>query len=100
MALDQSGFANVDLKVEDFLVDQAVFQLGFLPARIDLMAAVSGVEFTSAYGLRLEVNLDDIRINVINRCDFIRNKRATGRPKDFADLKELEVNVTKSGDPE
>ena len=57
------------------------------------MVSVSGVEFASAYKSRLEVDLDGTRINVINRDDFIRNKRATGRPKDFIDLKELGVDI-------
>ena len=96
LALKQFGFASVDLKEEDFLVEQAVIQLGYPPARIDLMVAVSGVEFTSAYQARLEVDLDDTRINVINRDDFIRNKQATGRPKDFIDLKELGVDIGQS----
>ncbi len=96
LALKQFGFASVDLKEEDFLVEQAVIQLGFPPARIDLMVAVSGVEFTSAYQGRLEVDLDGTRINVINRVDFIRNKLATGRAKDFVDLKELGVDIEQS----
>ena len=94
-ALKQSGFASVDLKEEDFLKEQAVIQLGFPPARIDLMVAVSGVEFAGAYKSRLEVDLDGTRINVINRADFIRNKQATGHPKDFLDLKELGVDIEK-----
>ena len=70
-----------------------MIQLGFPPARIDLMVAVSGVEFASAYQSRLEVDLDGVSISVISRADFIRNKQATGRAKDFADLKELGVEV-------
>ena len=95
MALGQFGFASIDLKEEDFLVEQAVIQLGLPPARIDLMVAVSGVEFASAYESRLEVDLDGTRINIINRDDFIRNKKATGHPKDFIDLKELGVDIGK-----
>lgn len=94
-ALQQFGFASGDLKKEDFLVAEAVIQLGFPPARIDLMVSISGVEFASAYKSRLEVDLDDTLINVINRADFIRNKQATGRPKDFLDLKELGVDIEK-----
>ena len=94
-ALNQFGFSSVDLKEEDFLVEQAVIQLGFPPARIDLMVAVSGVEFASAYKSRLDVDLDGICISVINRADFIRNKQATGRSKDFLDLKELGVDIEK-----
>ena len=92
-ALHQFGFSSLDLKEEDFFAEQAVIQLGFPPARIDLMVAVSGVEFASAYQSRLEVDLDGVSISVISRADFIRNKQATGRAKDFADLKELGVEV-------
>ena len=99
IALKQFGFASVDLRQEDFLAEQAVIELGFPPARIDLMVSISGVEFASAYKSRLEVDLDGTRINVINREDFIRNKQATGRPKDFADLKELGVDIEKSDKP-
>ena len=92
-ALHQFGFSSLDLKEEDFLAEQAVIQLGFPPARIDLMVAVSGVEFAGAYNSRLDVDLDGVCISVINRTDFIRNKQATGRAKDFLDLKELGVDV-------
>lgn len=99
-ALEQFGFASVglkkeDLKKEDFLVEQAVIQLGFPPARIDLMVSITDVQFASAYKSRLEVDLDDTRLNVINRDDFIRNRQATGRSKDFIDLKELGVDIRK-----
>ena len=99
-ALGQFGFSSLDLKEEDFFVEEAVIKLGFPPARIDLMVSISGVEFASAYKSRLDVDLDDTRINVINRADFIANKWATGRPKDFLDLKELGVDVGKSGNLE
>lgn len=95
IALNQFGFSSVDLKEEDFLVELAVIQLGLPPARINLMVAVSGVEFASAYKSRLDVDLDGICISVINRADFIRNKQATGRSKDFLDLKELGVDIEK-----
>jgi hypothetical protein len=92
-ALTQFGFAAVNLTAEDFFEPEAVIQLGYPPARIDLMVSISGVEFASAYPARLDVELDDVRISVINRADFVLNKRATGRPKDFIDLKELGVDI-------
>ena len=94
-ALEQFGFASVGLKKEDFLVEQAVIQLGFPPARIDLMVSISGVQFASAHKSRLEVDLRDTRLNVISRNDFIRNKQANGRATDFIDLKELGVDIRK-----
>ena len=95
--LEQFGFASVGLKSQDFLVQDAVIQLGFPPARIDLMVSISGVEFKSAYSARLDVELDGLLISVINRADFIRNKQALGRLKDLSDLIELGVEVNQSG---
>ena len=91
VALEQFGFASLQLKPSDFQNPDTIIQLGFPPERIDLMLSVSGVEFESAYAVRLDVELEDVRVNVINREDFIRNKQATGRDKDFLDLKELGV---------
>ena len=59
------------------------------------MVSITGVQFASAYKSRLEVDLDDTRLNVINRDDFIRNRQATGCAKDFIDLKELGVDIRK-----
>ncbi|MDB5892069.1 MAG: hypothetical protein JWP47_2900 [Polaromonas sp.] len=94
-SLEQFGFASLGLAVADFEAPDTIIQLGFPPARIDLMVSASGVEFSSAYAARLKVDLNDVCINVINREDFIRNKQATGREKDFLDLKELGVQPSR-----
>ena len=39
---------------------------------------------------RGDVRLDDIAFDVIGRADLITNKKASGRPKDFADVAALE----------
>jgi hypothetical protein len=45
-----------------------------------------GVEFSDARPRRLEVTIAGLPVGVIGRSDFIANKRATGRRKDFMDI--------------
>ena len=38
----------------------------------------------------MQIKLDAIVFDVIGRADLITNKKASGRPKDFADVAALE----------
>jgi hypothetical protein len=48
------------------------------------------VQFSAAWQNRIQLRLDELSIDVIGLTDLIENKRATGRPKDLADLAALE----------
>ncbi|MDI9333201.1 MAG: hypothetical protein QM533_02370 [Cytophagales bacterium] len=87
------GFASLGLKESDFLVPEAVIQLGYPPARIDLLTAIDGVTFLDCFARRNLTEIDNIEISVIDVNDFKINKQATGRHKDLADLEVL--NSTK-----
>ncbi len=67
-----------------------VFQIGVEPSRIDILTAISGVEFDHAWANRMSIELDGIELCVIGRADLIVNKRACGRPKDIADAESLD----------
>jgi|GEM_PF-110230 len=72
-----------------------VVQFGLPPNRIDLVNQIDGVNFKEAWRNRLIVRikgagLDDAFIFYLGREDLIRNKRASGRPKDLDDLRFLE----------
>ena len=88
------GFASLGLKESDFLVPEAVVQLGYPPARIDLLTAIDGVSFSDCYVRRSLTKTDGIEMSVIDMADFKINKQATGRHKDLADLEVL--NSTQS----
>ncbi len=49
-ALKLFGFGALGLSEQDFLVPHAVIQLGYPPARIDLITAIDGVEFDQCHG--------------------------------------------------
>jgi len=89
-ALRRFGAPLLDVKEEDFRTPGTVFQIGVAPRRIDILTAIDGVEFDEAWTNRVEVEIEGLRIPVLSREHVLRNKRASGRPKDIADVRELE----------
>ena len=87
--IDDFGFASLGLKKEDFLNDNYVTQLGYPPLRIDILNAISGVQFEEAFGNKINAEVDGLSINFINVEDFIANKQASGREKDLGDIAAL-----------
>jgi len=90
LALEVFGFGALDLKPDDFLEEDQVIQLGFPPNRIDMITALKDVTFKECYKSKLQVIIEDVEINFINLEDLKKNKRATGRPQDLADVENLE----------
>jgi hypothetical protein len=90
-ALAAFGAPLASLKVaeQDFHRPEQVVQLGLPPYRIDVMTSVSGVTFADAWESRLPGRLFEVAVAFIGRDAFIRNKRASGRPKDLEDLRSL-----------
>jgi predicted nucleotidyltransferase len=88
-ALAEFGFGSVGLVQEDFLIPDQVIQLGYLPNRIDLITTPDGVDFTTCYTSKIEVNIDGITIDFIDLENLKINKKASGRLQDLADLEKL-----------
>ena len=80
-ALDAFGFAAPGISVADFMTPQAMVELGYPPARIDLLTAIDGVTFNECFAHRMDVEVGGIVLPVISIDDLIRNKLATGRAK-------------------
>jgi len=89
IVLNGFGFGSLGLTEQDFLKDNYVTQLGYPPLRIDILNAISGVEFDEAYINKVEGDVDGLKINFINVEEFIKNKEATGRQKDLGDIASL-----------
>ena len=64
--------------------------MGVPPLRLEILTSISGVEFDDCYARRQLVDVDGCSVPVIHLDDLKRNKRASGRAKDLADLEELE----------
>ena len=89
-ALEQFGFASLGLKEHNFQVEDQIIQLGYAPNRIDILNSLPGVEFNECFDARLEVEIDEVRVNFIDLENLRKNKRISGRLQDLADLEKLE----------
>lgn len=74
----------------DFEVPDNVYQIGLPPRRIDLLTSITGVSFEEAHATRIVVELEGMTLPVLGRDALVKNKRATGRPKDIVDADALE----------
>jgi hypothetical protein len=91
-ALAAFGAPLTALKIKEsyFSTPETVAQLGIPPYRVDIMTTISGVSFAEAWAERLEDQMLGVNVAFIGREAFIRNKRASGRPKDLLDIASLE----------
>jgi hypothetical protein len=89
-ALRAFGAPLHDLTEADLGAPGLVFQIGVAPLRIDIMTSIDGVEFADAWPARLLTNFADQPAAVLSREHLIKNKRATGRTQDAADVERLE----------
>jgi hypothetical protein len=88
-AIQEFGFGDIGLSKEDFRHRDQVVQLGVAPNRIDIMTFLSGVSFEEAWATCEWGEVDGLKVPFISRDMLRRNKLASGRPKDLADLEYL-----------
>jgi len=88
-ALEDFGFGSLGLKPEDFLNPDQVIQLGVPPVRIDIISDLSGVDFESCYQKKDEIVIDGVKVYFIDLENLKKNKKASGRHQDLADLENL-----------
>lgn len=74
------------ITVTDFAEPERVYQMGLPPRRIDLLTSISGVDFESAWSGRVIVDVAGLELPFLGLDTLRRNKQATGRAKDAADL--------------
>jgi hypothetical protein len=74
---------------DDLLKRDQVVQIGLPPRRIDLLTSISGVAFDEAWDGRVTHEVAGLVVPFLGRAQLVRNKRASGRAKDLADLEAL-----------
>jgi hypothetical protein len=89
-ALTDFGFEGLDLEVSDFVPARGGVQLGVEPNRVDLITVIDGVTFADAWQGRVPGKYGSQPVNYLGLAELIRNKRASGRPQDLADIDILE----------
>jgi len=78
----------------DLLEEGIVFQFGRPPNRIDLLNKIDGIDFDDAWrdheSVEMDVNGTVFQVRFLSRSALLKNKLASGRPKDLDDIRHLE----------
>jgi hypothetical protein len=85
-ALASFGAPLAEVDEADFTREGITYQIGVPPGRIDLLTELTGLTFAEAWPDRIRRPFGSVDVDFIGRDAFIRNKRATGRPKDLGDI--------------
>lgn len=89
-ALTVFGAPLGELTVNDLATSDVVFQIGVVPSRIDILTTLTGLDFEAAWARRERFEVDGRVLPFLSREDLIRNKSALGRPRDLADVDDLQ----------
>ncbi len=82
--------AQHNVSAADFSAAGNVYQMGLPPRRIDVLTAISGVDFEEAWNGRLLIELRGALVAFLGKQALLKNKRAAARPKDLLDVELLE----------
>jgi hypothetical protein len=88
-ALNEFGFGESGVKLDQFLLPDQITRMGRRPLVIEILTTISGLDFATAYPNRVVDVIDDVPVSLISSEDLKANKRASGRFKDLADLENL-----------
>lgn len=89
-ALQEFGAPLANLTVDDFAEEGYFYQMGVPPVRVDVLMGIPGGNFEEAWQKRVEVDFDGLKVLFISKDDLITVKRASGRPQDLIDAKNLD----------
>lgn len=85
--LEFGGFEELARVVPDHLsAPDRMISIGRPPIAIDVTTGIDGVAFAEAWAGRNELEIEGHAIPFLGKAEYIRTKRAAGRPKDLADL--------------
>jgi hypothetical protein len=90
------------LTAKDFEDGGTWYTMGVPPVAIDILPEISGVKFSAAWKNRATLVVDEatgLAAHFISRADLITAKLAAGRPRDLADVDELQKAAAKATGP-
>ncbi len=88
--LKDFGMSSMGFKKDDFLKPGYITQIGYPPLRIDILNSIDGLVFDEAVKRMNHIQIEtDLPINYIGLNDFVKNKLASGRKQDLADIQEI-----------
>lgn len=94
-ALEAMGLDDLsEMDPEVWAKSRALLRIGESPLQIDILLQISGLDYHAATVDAVSGAYGDIPVRFLGRDALITNKKASGRPKDLAD-----VDLLMSDDP-
>jgi hypothetical protein len=87
--LDDFGFGGIGIEREDFLKPFFVVEIGREPRKIQILTGIDGVSFQECLQSAVECEYLERKPRFIGLDALVRNKKASGRPKDLIDVQAL-----------
>lgn len=97
VTLDEFGFGSAGITRDCFETAGTAVHLGVEPNRIDLLTNLKGVSNEEIFKKKKRVKYGKIFLNIISLHDLLECKRCSDRPKDLADVDELEKTIKEKG---
>jgi predicted nucleotidyltransferase len=94
-ALRAFGFELPKLKPALFLKKGRIIRLGSEPMRLEILNEIDGVSFEECFRHRRRSRIAGLSINFIDLPRLLKNKRASGRQKDLADVEALTAKAAR-----
>ena len=85
-ALNDFGFASLNLSEMDFAKKGNIIQLGYEPIRIDIINSITGVSFSQIWKNKTLGKYGKENVFFIGLKELIKNKEKTSRKQDIVDL--------------
>lgn len=92
LAIAAFGFPTAPVTPQDIVIGRKVIQMGVPPVQLHVMSAIDGVTWEEVWEGRVAGWLGSAHVAFIGETEFLKNKRASGRLKDLADIEALRPN--------
>lgn len=83
-------FGAPTVKNEVFKEKGNIFRMVRSPVQIDIINEASGIRFEDCYRRKKIIKVENLGISTISKEDLIKNKKASGRYQDLADVEGFE----------
>jgi len=88
--LEEFGFGDLSVSIEDLTSEGNILQLGYEPVRIDLLNKLEGLDFRDVWKNKVMGDYGSEKVYFIGIEDLIKNKKTAGRSSDLMDIELLE----------
>lgn len=90
LAFVDFGLPTTAINEIDFLQNEMdVYTFGVPPVCIEILTAVKGIKFEESFPHSTLVEIDGVKVNMIDVRNLIKNKKEVGRNKDMDDVDHL-----------